>query len=67
MSPNVSKSTILGAVVGFSLAMILLILRYLLSDTMMSVEDVERKLGLSVLGTIPMENDIKKEGRSWNQ
>ena len=67
VSPNVSKSTILGAVVGFSLAMILLILRYLLSDTMMSVEDVERKLGLSVLGTIPMENDIKKEGRSWNQ
>ena len=48
---------------GFSLAMILIILKYLLSDTIMSVEDVERKLELSVLGTLPMENDIKKEGR----
>lgn len=63
VSPNIGKSTILGAAVGFSLAMILIILRYLLSDTMMSAEDVERKLGLSVLGMLPMENDIKKEGR----
>lgn len=63
VSPNIGKSTILGAVVGFLLAMILLMLRYLLSDTMMSTDDVERKLGLSVLGMIPMENDTKKEGR----
>lgn len=63
VSPNIGKSTILGAVVGFLLAMILLMLRYLLSDTMMSADDVERKLGLSVLGMIPMENDTKKEGR----
>ena len=63
VSPNIGKSTILGVVVGFSLAMILIILKYLLSDTIMSVEDVERKLELSVLGTLPMENDIKKEGR----
>ena len=63
VSPNIKKSTILGGAVGFSLTMIFIILRYLLSDTMMSVEDVERKLGLSVLGTIPMENDMKKEGR----
>lgn len=63
VSPNISKNTFLGAAVGFSLTMIFVILRYLLSDTIMSVDDVERKLGLSALGTIPMENDIKKEGR----
>ena len=63
VSPNIGKSTILGAVVGFSLAMIILILKYLLSDTIMSADDVERKLGLSVLGMIPMENNTKKEGR----
>ena len=67
VSPNISKSTILGAAVGFSLAMILLILRYLLSDTIMNADDIERKLGLSVLGMLPMENDIKKEGKEWNQ
>lgn len=63
VSPNIGKSTILGAVVGFSLAMIILILKYLLSDTIMSADDVERKLGLSVLGMIPMENNTKKEGK----
>ncbi len=63
VSPNISKSTFLGAVVGFFLTMIFIILRYLLSDTIMSVDDVERKLGLSTLGTVPMENDIKKEGK----
>ena len=63
VSPNISRSTILGAAVGFSLAMIFIVLRYLLSDTIMSTEDVERKLGLSVLGMMPMENEIKKEGR----
>ena len=63
VSPNVGKSTILGAVVGFLFTMIFIMLRYLLSDTMMSADDVERKLGLSVLGMIPMESDTKKEGR----
>lgn len=63
VSPNISKSTCLGAVVGFSLTMIFIILRYLLSDTIMSVDDVERKLGLSTLGMLPMESEIKKEGK----
>lgn len=67
VSPNIGKSTILGAVVGFCLTMIIIMLRYLLSDTIMNEDDVERKLGLSVLGMLPMENDIKKEGKEWNQ
>ena len=31
------------------------IMSYLFNDTIMTPEDVEKKLGLNVLGTLPME------------
>ncbi len=57
VSPNKSKNTILGILVGAVAAMAVVVVGYLLNDTIMITEDVERKLGLEVLGTIPLEDD----------
>lgn len=67
VSPNVLMNTILGAAVGAVLAMAVIIISRLLNDTIMTPEDVERKLGLHVLGTLPLEESEydggKKRGR----
>lgn len=59
VSPNVKMSTLLGIVAGLFLAVVAIIMKYLFSDSIMSAEDVERKLGLSVLGMLPMEKGDK--------
>lgn len=63
VSPNKTKNTILGAMLGFVLACGIVILGYLLNDTIMTEEDIEKKLGLNVLGVIPYEEGEKPHGR----
>ncbi len=55
VSPNKMMNTILGAAIGAFLAMAIIIISYLMNDTIMSTDDIERKLGLNVLGTLPLE------------
>ena len=55
VSPSVFKNTALGGIVGAFLAMAIVVLSYLFNDTIMTAEDVEKKLGLNVLGTLPLE------------
>lgn len=57
VSPNILKNTLLGALIGAFLAMALVVITYLLNDTIMSTDDVERKLGLNLLGTLPLETE----------
>lgn len=57
VSPNILKNTALGALVGAFLAMAVVVVSYLLNDTIMSTDDVERKLGLNLLGTLPLEEE----------
>lgn len=52
-SPNVSKDTLLAAVIGLALSVIVLSVIHLMDDTIRTEEDVEKRLGLSVLGMIP--------------
>ena len=41
---------------------------YLFNDTIMTAEDVEKKLGLNVLGTLPLEEaEDDGEGHSGNK
>lgn len=61
VSPNIVKNTVLGALLGAVLAMMIVIISYLLNDTIMSTEDIERKLGLNLLGTLPLE-DAEDDG-----
>lgn len=66
VSPNVLTNTVLGAAVGAFLAMAIIVITYLMNDTIMTADDIERKLGMNVLGTLPLEEeeyDGKKKSR----
>ncbi len=53
VSPNVMKNTAMGAVGGAVLAIIVIVAGYLLNDTIMTPEDMEKKTGIRVLGSLP--------------
>lgn len=57
VSPNKMMNTVLGAAIGAFLAMAIVIISYLMNDSIMSTDDIERKLGLNVLGTLPLEEE----------
>ena len=57
VSPNTVMNTAVGGVIGAFLAMAIIVITYLLNDTIMNAEDVERKLGLNLLGTLPYEEE----------
>ena len=68
-SPNVTKDTVLAALIGLALVVGVLSVIYLLDDTIRTEEDVEKWLGISVLGVVPVvENPAgsqpKKSGQS---
>ncbi len=65
-SPSCLKWTLIGGLIGFVIVCAVLIVMYLLDDTIKSSEDVEKYLKLSTLALIPMsedENDRKKKNK----
>lgn len=56
VSPHILKNTAIGLLVGAFLAMALVVVTYLFNDTIVSADDVERKLGLHLLGMLPLED-----------
>lgn len=56
VSPTVRKNTVIGAAGGMFLAIILVVIAYLLNDTINTADDIEEKLGIHLLGTLPMED-----------
>ena len=67
VSPNVMMNTVLGAAIGAFLAMAIVIISYLMNDTIMTAEDIERKLDMHVLGSLPLEEseyDGKKKKKA---
>lgn len=75
VSPNIMKNTAVGGILGMFLAIAVIVVAYLFNDTIMNADDVQRKLGLNVLGTLPLEepNTMGKksasvrEGRKRNE
>ena len=55
VSPKIAKNTLIGGFAGAVLACGIIVITYLFNDTIMVAEDVEKKLGLNVLGTLPLE------------
>lgn len=51
--PSIPKWTLLGAAIGIFLSTVILVIRFLLDDTIKSSEDIEKYLGLSTLALIP--------------
>jgi capsular polysaccharide biosynthesis protein len=70
ISPNISKKTFKGAMVGAILSIAWIIVLFLLDDTIMTRDDVEKKLGLNFLGVVLLneeykEAEIKEEKRRF--
>lgn len=57
-SPSISKFTVLGGMAGGALACGIVVLLFLLNDTIRTQDDVEKYLGLSTLGIIPMDDTL---------
>lgn len=51
--PSILKWTLFGAAIGIFLSTVILVIRFLLDDTIKSSEDIEKYLGLSTLALIP--------------
>ena len=62
VSPNTMMNTVLGAAIGAFLAMAIVIITYLMNDTIMTADDIERKLGMNALGTLPLE-EVEYDGK----
>lgn len=62
-APSVKKYSLLGFLAGAFIAILVIVILYLLDDTIKSSEDIEKYLKLSTLGTIPIietEEERKK-------
>lgn len=57
------RNGMMGALAGMVIAMAIIFIRFMMNDTIRRPEDVERYLGVSVLGSIPMMETDKKEKR----
>ena len=59
-SPNLIKNSIIGAMIGFIIACGIIVVLYLLNDSIKTSEDIERYLGINTLGLIPLEEGVSK-------
>ena len=60
IAPSMKKNGIIGGLLGFVLACAIIILQYMMNDSIKTGEDVEKYLGLNVLGMIPLEEGVSK-------
>lgn len=59
-SPNILRNTILGVMLGCFLAVIVIVILYVLDDSIKTTDDIEKYLGLSVLSLIPTQKEMKE-------
>ena len=59
-SPYVKRDAIIGGLVCALLAVIFVLVRYFINDTITTEEDVDRYLGLTILSSVPMERNLYK-------
>ncbi len=59
-SPNVGKWTAIGFLLGAFICAAVILVHFMLDDTIKTSDDVEKYLGLSTLGMIPVREDGEK-------
>lgn len=59
-SPNVKMNTIIGGLLGAFISTFIILVIYMLDDTIKTPDDIERYLGISVLSTIPMQKSLSR-------
>lgn len=61
-SPHVMLNTLIAAALGMFVSVFVLVVMFMLDDTIRTEEDVERYLGLSTLGVIPTADELGEYG-----
>lgn len=67
VSPSATKNGVIGGILGVIAAVATVLIAYISNDTIKTQEDVERYLGLSTLGTIPISEDERKKKKRKKQ
>jgi len=57
-SPSTVKNTVIGAALGMIIAVGIIIVRFMLDDTLQSEEDIERLIGCASLAAIPFVDSL---------
>lgn len=65
--PSIRKYTMLGGVAGLFLMCAFFAVRFILLDAVRTPEDIENKLGLSVLSVVPVNPNIKKKRKGFKK
>lgn len=60
-SPNMAINVTVGFLVGFLAAAAVVVIRYLMNESIVTEDDVERYLGLTTLASIPEKESEKRE------
>lgn len=60
-SPSIKKNVLIGGMAGVVLSAVIIIVLYILDDTLKTSEDVEKYLGLNTLGIIPLEEGSRSQ------
>jgi capsular polysaccharide biosynthesis protein len=60
-SPNTKRNVLIGGILGLFLAAGIVVVLFLLDDTIKDSEDIEKYLGLNTLGLIPVEAGGQKQ------
>ena len=63
-SPSVAKWALIGAFAGVMISCLIIVVRFLMDDTIKSSEDVEKYLGWSTLALIPMMYSDSTQSKS---
>ncbi|SEW41919.1 YveK family protein [[Clostridium] fimetarium] len=58
VSSSASKNAMIGGILGILLACAVVIIRFLMNDTIRSAEDIEKYLGISTLALIPISDEL---------
>ena len=64
---HVAKNTVIGALLGLVLVAAIVIVHYLMNDTIRTSEDIEKYLGLNTLAAIPLQAGDKKTKKKVKQ
>lgn len=59
IGPNVLRNSVLGAILGFGLTVLIILIRYLMADKIRSIEELEQLWDVPVVGMIPTHTSKK--------
>ncbi len=58
--PSLIKNSAIGAMLGFVIICAIIIVLYLMDDTIKSSDDIEKYLGINTLGNVPLRDGVSK-------